>query len=142
MAKNDETIKGLMAKVAEKKASLGNKPKVSWRTNAVFKYDGSTHINLNTVSDSKPLVEALSFLLFRQMTMAKAGEMLGVEVSEFEWGGYGMSDWVEDFKMRLSIIKWESEKGKLTILENKLASLVSEEAKTEMELENISKMLS
>lgn len=141
MAKNDETIKALMGKVFDKKAALGNKPKVSWRTNAVFKYDGATHINLNTVSDSKPLVEALSFLLFRQMTMEKAGEMLGVSVGEFEWNGYSLSDWVEDFKTRLSIINWEAEKGKLNVLESKLASLVSEEAKTEMALEDISKML-
>jgi hypothetical protein len=141
MAKNDDTIKNLMAKVAEKKATLGIKPRAVWLTNAVFKYDGSNHLNLNTVSDSKPLVEALSFLLSRQAMMEKAGEMLGVTVAEFEWYGYSLSDWVSDFKTRLSIVNWEAEKNKLNALESKLAALVSEEARTEMALEDIKTIL-
>lgn len=142
MAKNDDTIKNLMNKVAEKKATLGAKPKVSWKTNAVFKYDSNNYFNLNTISDTKTLVEALSFLIMRQTNNVKAAELLGVEVSEFEWAGYTISDWTEDFKTRTSVIKWEAEKNKLNALESKLASLVSEEAKTEMALEDIAKMLS
>ncbi len=141
MAKNDDMIKQLMAKVATQKEALGTKPKPSWKTNALFKFNGDTHFNLNTVSDSGKLVVALAHLLAQSDDTAKAAQMLGVAAPKFEWFGYSVEDWVDDFKMRISIIEWEAKKAKLDATQTKLSQLVSEEARTEMELESISKLL-
>jgi hypothetical protein len=134
-------IKQLMAKVATQKEALGTKPKAFWKTNALFKFNGDTHFNLNTVSDSGKLVVALAHLLAQSDDTVKAAQMLGVAAPKFEWFGYSVEDWVDDFKMRISIIDWEAKKAKLDATQTKLSQLVSEEARTEMELESISKLL-
>lgn len=140
--KNDETIKALMAKIEAKKASLGTKPKISWKTNGLFRYDDNRHINLNTVNDLVTLVEALAFLYSGMGALQKAHETLGVS-SKFtmEWRGFPMADWEADFKLKAESLVWEEENKKLKVLEAKLKTLVSEEARTEMELEDISKLL-
>ena len=143
MAKNDEMIKQLMAKVAVQKEALGAKPKVAWKTNGVFKYeDKSNYFNINTVSGSGPLVEALAYMLQKSSMYVEASKQLGVSVPEdLGFGGYSIHEWSEDFKMRLSILKWEAKKQELDATQSKLSQLVSEEARTEMELEKIAKSL-
>lgn len=141
MAKNDEMIKTLLAKVETQKKDLGDKPRASWRTNGIFKYDQTTHFNLNTVSDSQPLVEALAFMLTKITMLVEACKRLGVSSPEFKWNGYTYDEYVEDFKTRLSIIAWEHKKRLLDDTKNSLSALVSEEARTEMELEKLSKLL-
>jgi uncharacterized protein YlaN (UPF0358 family) len=60
---------------------------------------------------------------------------------EFQYNGFSAVDYIEDFKTRISLIKWNQKKELLTNTEKKLQSLVSEEARTEMELDSISKLL-
>jgi hypothetical protein len=139
---NDVTIKALMAKIEEKRATLGVKPKVAWKTNALFKYDDNKHFNLNTINDISILVDALAFLYAQMGGMQKACETLGVKSSfTMEWKGFALADWEADFKAKAAGIVWEEESKKLRALEDKLRALVSEEARTEMELEDISKIL-
>lgn len=141
MAKNDDIIKQLMTKVATQKEALGTKPKVSWKTNGVFQFDKTNHLNMNTVNDSGKLVLALAHLLVQNTSTLEAAKMLNVNPPKFDWSGYSIEDWIEDFKMRLSIISWEAKKAQLDATQAKLSQLVSEEARTEMELENIAKSL-
>ena len=143
MAKNDDMIKQLMSKVAAQKESLGTKPKVSWKTNGVFKFeDGKDYFNINTVQNSEPLVKALAYLLQRSSLYEEASKRLEVPVpSDLGFGGYSVQEWTEDFKLRISVLKWEEKKRQLDETEKKLAALVSEEARTEMELEKIAKSL-
>jgi hypothetical protein len=141
MAKNDDMIKQLMAKVAVQKEALGAKPKVSWKTNGVFQFDKDSHLNLNTVSNEDKLVTALAHLLAQNSDTTEAAKILGVKPPKFLWCGYSVEDWVEDFKMRLSVLSWEARKTQLDATQAKLSQLVSEEARTEMELENIAKSL-
>lgn len=141
MAKNDETIKLLMAKVAEQKEALGNKPRVSWRTNGLFKFNDQASFNLNAVREEALLVEALAFILGKSQHRIEASKMLGVAAPKFEFNGYSMTDWFEDFKTRLSVLAWEAKKKQLDATEEKLSTLISEEARTETELDNITKSL-
>lgn len=141
MSNNDDKIKALLKKVAEKKEALGSKPKAQWNTNAVFKFNSHEFINLNTVKDSTDLVRALSCLLQHQRCDATAAERLGVSIPTFEWDGYTVEQWEQDFKTRLSIIDYDGKKKELDALQKKLDSLVSEEARTEMELDNIEALL-
>ena len=141
MAKNDEMIKSLMAKVAEQKEALGVKQKVLWQTNAIFKFSDSRHINLNAVRLVTELVDAMAFLLNLNKTYDEAAKILGVSVTSFEWNGYTVAEWTTDFKTRISILAYEAKKAQLDATQGKLSTLVSEEARTEMELENIAKLL-
>jgi hypothetical protein len=141
MEKNDDRIKQLMAEVESRKAKLGAKPKATWLTNGVFKFNSNEYFNLNTIQNSDKLVEALSFLIGKTRDQKEAAQFLGVPDPNFEWGGYSIQDWLADFKTRLSIVTWEANKAKLDVTQSKLSQLVSEEARTEMELDSISKSL-
>ena len=139
MSKNDNAIKDLLQKVEEQKKSLGTKERVSWITNGVFK-KGGDFFNINTVNDPLVLVEALGFLIVQLEGFDKARFALGVS-GDFKWDGYTYNDWQEDFKTRIKIIEYDKKKKVLDATKAKLNSLVSEEARTEMELDDIKKIL-
>jgi len=143
VSKNDSKIKQLMAKVEEQKNALGTKPRAKWNTNAVFKYPNGDFVNLNTVNegDFGKLVDALSFLLTTESVRQKASERLGVPVEEFKHGGYSIKEWEEDFKLRIGIVQFDDRKRKLDATTKKLKSLISEDTRTEMELDEIESLL-
>jgi hypothetical protein len=141
MTKHDDKIRDLLARVEEQQAGLGTKPKAAWQTNAIFKYKDGSFFNLNTVKDPQPLVEALATLLERETLLQEAGKRLGVPVQSVMWDGYSVTEWEQDFQKRIQIIRWEERKAQLDATKKKLNSLVSEEAKTELELATIEHLL-
>lgn len=141
MAKHDDKIKELMAKVEVQQSGLGTKPKASWLTNGIFKYKDGSYFNLNTVKSHQQLVEALAAVLERQTVLQEAASRLGVQAEPVLWDGYSTEDWTADFKKRIEVILWEERKTQLEATKKKLGTLVSEEARTGMELENIEKLL-
>lgn len=141
MTKHDEKIKQLLAKAEEQKTALGSKPKANWQTNAIFHYPDSEFFNLNTIKDAQVLVDALAFLLERELHQKEAAKRLGVAAKDFVWNGYSVSDWEKDFRRRVEIIQWDQKKAQLEGTQKKLKALVSEEAKTEMELAEIEAQL-
>ena len=140
--KYDDKIKKLMAVVEDKRKALGKKPRASWNTNAVFRYNDSEYFNLNTVQDPMVLVKALAFLLNASSFLKDAGMRLGVEDSVFEWNGYSLEDWEHDLLLRTNIMFWAGRKKELDQTEKKLKALISDEAKTGMELAELEKLLS
>lgn len=136
---NDAIIKVLMEKLEEKKSFLGPKPRKVLKTNGLFKREGE-RININTVSNPITLAGALGFLIAQETAFKEACSRLSVN-GEFLWDGYSVSDWEEDFRDRIAVIEYEKQKKSIEENKSKLASLVSEEAKTEMELEKIKKSL-
>jgi len=140
MSKNDGLIKELLEKVEEQKAGLGKKEKVAWQTNGIFKKDSNNWFNINTVTDFYSLAGALGFLIYQEEAFQKACKRLGIQ-SEFRWEGYTLKEWEEDFQLRIKMIEWDNRKKKLDETKKRLGGLVSEEARTEMELEDIKKIL-
>lgn len=138
---NDALIKELMQKVEEQKASLGTRERVVWNTNGLFKFDSNNHFNLNTVSDPAILAGALAFLMQKEEYFYKACNLLGIQGTKFEWESYSVRDWTSDFEVRVRQIEYDKKKKKLDDTKKKLAALVSEEARTEMELESIKESL-
>jgi len=138
--KNDGKIKELILKVEEQKQALGSRPKFILKTNGIFKYDEKKFFNLN-VAHEKTLVEALAFLYIKKDYTNKACSELGVNFYKFEWDGYTLDEWKDDFKSHINLVKWEEKKKLLDATQKKLDSLVSEEVKTELELDNIAKLL-
>ena len=141
MSKHDEKIKLLLSKIDSEKKALGARPKVSWNTNCLFRFDDSRHFNLNTVKDTGYLVRALGFLLEKESSQQEAARRLGVENYVFDWKGYSLQDWEHDFKLKCDTIAWNARQDKLAKLQKQLKELVSDEAKTEMALDEIEKML-
>jgi hypothetical protein len=88
------------------------------------------------------LVDALAFLLEKTLFQSSAAEKLGVTGKAFEWNGYPIEDWQADFKKRIEIVNWQARKVQLDQTKKKLKSLISAETKTEMEIEELSKLLS
>jgi hypothetical protein len=140
MSKNDVAIKELLKKVEEQKESLGSKERVTWLTNGIFKKDGTSHLNINTVTDGLVLATALGFILNQEASFLQACKELDVK-GEFRWDGYTVEEWKEDFKTRMRVIEYDKKKKLLDATKAKLNMLVSEEARTEMELEDIKKIL-
>jgi len=131
-----------MMAVDKQKKEMGKKPRVSFNTNALFKFDddGNKRINLNTVSEAAPLAAALSFLLQLKEYCNQATSLLGLEF-KFQWHGHSYEDWLGDFQQQIELIKWRKQKKKLDELNKKLGKLISEDARTSMELEEIEKLL-
>ena len=125
MSKNDEQISGLLKSVEQKRASLGTKPRASWRTNGILKLEDGKHVNINTVTTLDGCVEAVAYLLKEQSFVKQASELLGVAYTNT-----ALDEYVADFKLRAQMIQWDGEKRKLEALEGKLKDLRSEDAKT------------
>ena len=125
MSNNDAKIKTLLATIEAKRSNLGTKPKAVWRTNGILKFNDGTLANINALTHTDKCVEAVAFLLKEQSFRKEAAKLLEVEYTD-----QSIDDYVQDFKLRVAILKWETEKRKLEALESKLKDLRSEDAKT------------
>ena len=65
---------------------------------------------------------------------------LGVE-SDYDISGFKATDWITDLKAKLDDIKKKEEEKKLKLMEDKLTQLLSEDKKTELEIEELANML-
>lgn len=139
MSNNDTKIKALLETISAKKDALGPKPRISYKTNGVFKYENNDFFNINTIVDPQKLVDALSYLLIKQNFNDVAANLLSVPHKVLQWNGYSMDEWCEDFKTRLSVVSWEAKK-ELEAAELKLKKLVSEDTRTAMEIDEIASL--
>ena len=138
--KNDTVIKELMKQVETQKEALGAKERVSWFTNGSFQRDSGFHFNINTVTEGSVLAEALGFLIVQAEGFGKACDILGVD-APFKWQGFSLKEWQDDFETRMRVVEWNKKKKLLENTQAKLSQLVSEEARTEMELDDIKALL-
>lgn len=141
MSKHDEKVKGLLLEVEKRKLELGQKPKATLNTNGILKFNDRDHINLNTINDINTVVTAYGYILNEYSKAETAIKNLGIEHT-FIFGGYSLEDWHSDFQYRTNVILWNKKESDLNSLQKKLESLVSEDLKTETELDNIEKLLS
>jgi len=138
---NDNKIKAFLQKVDEKRKELGAKPKAKWTTNALFTWRDGGKTNLNTVKDEQVLVQALGELVQAREARKTAATMLGVAEPEFSHDGYTLEEWRDDFILRIQLLTYDKKKKELTALEKKLNTLMSEDARTERELDDIASLL-
>lgn len=139
----DERIQKLFDKVQIKKAEIAKAERPNWLTNCTFGYDENlvvNRMNLHTVSDVDKIVKATAFLMLNADAHERACKELGVE-SKFEWMGYPVSSWIEDFKTRITKIKIADKKKELDTYETNLNKLISPERRKEMEIEAMEKAL-
>ena len=134
MSKNDDRILELKKQIEIKKKAVSVK-KIRFipETNCVLNMDGIT-INLNVCSD-----DALVLLLIRLNSYLMSAVDLGM--SDFEISGYSVTAWIKDIKRKLEVSCLKKEEADLKKMEGKLDKLLSDDKKTELEIDEIANLL-
>lgn len=95
--------------------------------------DGTT-INLNVCSD-----EVLLLLLIRLNLYLMSAKDLNM--TDFEISGYSVTTWIKDIKSKLEVSGLKKEESDLKKMESKLDKLLSDDKKTELEIDEIAALL-
>lgn len=134
MSKNDDRILELKKKIEEKKQALAEK-KVRFvpETNCILNMDNLT-FNLNVCSD-----DTLLLLLIRLNAYRMSAKDLDLE--GFEISGYDVSLWMKDIQSKLDVSNLKKEESDLKKMEAKLDKLLSDDKKTELEIDDIAALL-
>ena len=132
---NDTKILELKKQIQLKKEEL---TKQNSRFNAVT--NCSIELNENRININTLQRDGLMDTLIKLNIIRLSVTDLGLE-NEYKISGYLVSEWMQDIKSRLEILSRKDEERKLKIMEDKLVKLLSEEKKTELEIEEIAELL-
>lgn len=134
MSNNDERIIALKKQIDEKKKQLTEK-KVRFvpETNCVLELDGERY-NLNVCTD-----DALTLLLVKLNLYVMSANDLEIKLPMFS--GYPVEIWINDINHKLATSALKREENELKKMEAKLDKLLSEDKKTELELDEIAALL-
>lgn len=134
MSKNDDRILELKKQIEEKKTTLTEKTtKFSPETNCILILDGTTY-NLNVLND-----ESLTFLKIKLYTYKMA--VIDMKITDFKISGYSLDNWIGDINKKLETHEVKQKQNELKAMEAKLDKLLSEDKKTELELDDIAALL-
>ena len=134
MSKNDDRILELKKQIETKKKAIAEKnTRFIPETNCVLNMDGMT-INLNVCSD-----DALLLLLIRLNSYLMSAKDLNM--ADFEISGYRVTAWIKDIKSKLEVSGLKKEESELKKMESKLDKLLSDDKKTELEIDEIAALL-
>lgn len=131
--KNDETIIKLKSQIIKKKEKLGKISRFSPVTNLSLELE-ERRFNLNVLNK-----EGLEKLAIKVNAYNNSAKELGLE--GVLYGGYVLSDWLEDINSKLSILTRKEEEKELLKLEEKLSKMLSDGKRIELELEEIEGIL-
>jgi hypothetical protein len=139
----DKKVQEFFKVVQQKKTEIAKAEKPDWKTNCSFSYnkDSGSRINLQVVADVEELVMMLAFLIDKNQSFDKAQSFLGTDL-EFKWMGFTFNEWKSDIQTRINKVQISKKKKELEALESRLDKLISPELKAQMELDEISKLLS
>ena len=131
--KNDEKILELKKQI-ENKRQIFKKQNVSYSpiTNCLLVLDKVTY-NL--------CVENLELMLIKVNMMVITAKDAGIDTSKFIISGFTLDDWLTDIKGLLSVQRYKKENNKLNELEKQLTSLLTDDKKVELEIENLAALL-
>ena len=134
--KNDERILELKKQIEEKKKELGKQPRFSPVTTCMFNHNGN-RINIHTLTSIKDIN---AILVYFNMYVMSAEDM-EINCEDIVFDGFTVTDWIEDLKSKKIIIEYTAKKEQLTILEKKLDKLLSDDKKTELEIDAIADLI-
>jgi hypothetical protein len=134
MSKNDEIILKLKEKIAVKKQEVSKSEKFSPVTNCSLELD-SVRYNLHTLTK-----EQIIYLLAKVRSLEFGWGLVGID-DAFYISGHLVSDWLKDLASKYNVVTRGEKSDQLRKMEAQLDKLLSEEKKTEMLLDDISKLL-
>ena len=133
MSNNDERVLQLKKIIDEKKSELKAVKRFTPITNCVLDLDNQKY-NLNVLQ-----LNDLKLLLIKLNMYFMSAKDLGI--IELELSGYNVAEWVTDIKSKIEIFEHKAKEAELKTLEAKLDKMLSDEKKTELELDEIAALL-
>lgn len=131
--KNDERIMQLKQQIETKRNELASKTsRFTPVTNCLLVIDKVTY-NLH--------VESSELLLIKVNMIAMSAKDLGLDISKVIISGYSLADWINDIQNYLKVQSYKDEKRKLEKLEKQLDALLSDDKRTELEIDSIAVLL-
>ena len=138
--KNDALVGQLLKKVEEKKAQIKKIKNPSFKTNLSLPIDGTnSRINLN-VSTPELLFKILVDLETRIEKSDKVAEKYDLKFDN-KWHGFDLEDWRDDVVLKIKQSQAQRQVAELRLIEKKLEGLMSEDKRTNLELEKLSELL-
>lgn len=134
MKNNDQRILEMKKQIEMKKKELGASTPFNPITNCSLELDGLRY-NLHAFSK-----DGLMCLLIKLNSYALSAKDLGL-LENYIISGFHISDWIKDMKSKLAFLNRKDEDIKLKAMEQKLDKLLSEEKKTELEIDEIESFL-
>lgn len=134
--KNDETILLLKKKVELQREELAKLPRsLQPETSTVFRSD-TENMNLRVMN-----VEQLKLLKVKLHTYAMAAADLKIGIDEFTISGFSIDKWMHDIDMQISVLTRAEKEKKLKETEATLNRMLSDDKRTELELQELAKIL-
>jgi len=130
--KQIEEIQAVVAKQKEKVAATEKETKRQWITTGSFKLPSGT-VNLQ-ICNKEQAVSVMSHILMLQNFHNQACKELDI-TSQFQIDGFSANDWREDLKKRIALINIKEQKDKLARVEKSLESIMSEDQKRNLVLQ-------
>lgn len=131
--KNDERIMQLKQQIETKRKELANQTdRFTPVTNCLLVIDKVAY-NLH--------VESSELLLIKVNMIAMSAKDLGLDISKVIISGYSLADWLDDIKNYMKVQSYKDEKRKLNQLEKQLDALLSDDKRTELEIDSIAALL-
>ena len=133
--KNDEMILQLKKKVEEQKTELAKLPRtLQSETSTVFRQDAE-NLNLRVMS-----IEQLKLLKVKLHAYTMAAADLEMEQDEVVISGFSIDKWMHDIDMQISVLTRTEKEKKLKETEATLNRMLSDDKRTELELQELAKM--
>lgn len=132
MSKNDERVLQLKKIIDEKKSELKAVKRFTPLTNCVLNLENQNY-NLNVLQ-----LDDLKLLLVKLNMYLISATNLDIEL---DISGYSIEDWMMDVKFKMEIFEQKKKESELKTLEAKLDKMLSDEKKTELELDEIAALL-
>lgn len=133
---NDKKVLELKNKIKEKKALLNKGKKFSPTTNASLILPQFDKVyNLHTLD-----IDTCRLLLVHLNTYKMSAKDLNLD-GPLVISNYNVDLWIEDLRSRMENLSIKSEEQKLHNLEKKLEQLLSEDKRTQLELDSIEDLL-
>ena len=132
MSKNDERVLQLKEIIDKKKLELKGAKKFTPLTNCILDLeDQKYNLNVLRLNDLQLLLVRLNMYL-----MSAKDLKINLEIS-----GYNIAEWITDIKCKIEIFEYKKKEAELKTLEVKLDKMLSDEKKTELELDEITALL-
>lgn len=138
----DDLIQELLQKVEEKKKQIEKIKNPHFKTNLSFNFEMfgvSSRLNLNVAAE-ETLFSLLTYLDMMIANKEVVNGKYGISYGK-DWYGFKLEDWRDDIVLKIKQKQCQTQVSELKAIENKLQSLISEDKKKDIELENISKLL-
>jgi hypothetical protein len=136
MNKNDDRILTLKKQIEDKRKELGKQPRFSPVTTCMFTYNGN-RVNIHTLTS----VKDINAMLVHFNIYAMSAENLGIDCADINFDGFSVLEWMEDLHAKKAVVEYAAKKTQLTTLEKKLDKLLSDDKKTELEIDAIANLI-